>query len=718
MAIVEHPTARRQTRRPELWCIGLAAAFVLTLPAPSPAAGDALAGAGGAAAAEQEVVSYDVAFFERYQPNTALDIVARIPGFLIDNGADKRGFGAAAGNILINDRYPSAKQEEPSAILERIPAGQVERVDLIRGQVRGIDLRGKSAVVNVILRPDIPASGRWDLILRENLDHHPLTVTAAGSVSDNWRGIEYNTGVFYRHFRSGEAGLQDTFDAARDLLVAQTRQSFLNGDEGSLSLSALGWLGETFISMNGQIAFEDRIEELAAVSLPHSPLLDDSDFFIDDDDSRSLELGIDAERAFAGNMLAKGILLYTRAADNKLSSQTTDDRSDTRILFRVADSEVVESEAIARTELYWSPRPGQSLIMSLEGARNVIDGSLLQTVDTGSGPVHVPVRGGNTRVQEDRLDILINRTISMDKVEISYGLGAETSKIRQAGDAEGERSFSFLKPRFSFAYTPTTNRHMRLRLAREVSQLDFSDFVSSTVFQDDDVAMGNPDLKPEASWVAELSDERRFGSLGALKGTFFYEWISDVQDLLPLSPDFEAPGNIGSGRRFGLRLEATIPLDFLHLTGARVDVEARLQGSEVTDPVTGSARELSGEEEDGKPLEFDVENRFVYGLNYRQDLEDARFAWGGNVRRRGDRTAFRVNELVVYGEGYEFNMFVETTRWLGLKLRLEAANLTDFAQKRKRILFAGERDLSSVDTIELQNITDGRRIVLSASGSY
>jgi hypothetical protein len=404
--------------------------------------------------------------------------------------------------------------------------------------------------------------------------------------------------------------------------------------------------------------------------------------------------------------------------DSKLSSQSREDQSDTRILFRVADSEVVTSEAIARTELYWSRNPGQSVILSLEGARNVIDGSLLQTVDTGSGPIYVPVQGGNTRVQEDRIDILINGTSSIDKFEISYGLGAEASKIRQTGDAEGERSFFFLKPQFSFAYAPTKDRHMRLRLAREVAQLDFSDFVSSTVFQDDDVAMGNPDLKPEASWVAELSDERRFGSLGVVKGTFFYEWISDVQDLLPLSPEFEAPGNIGSGRRFGLRLEATIPLDFLRLNGARVDVEARLQDSAVTDPVTGFERELSGEAEDGKPLVFDVENRFVYAVNFRQDLEGPRFAWGGNVRRRGDRTAFRVNELVVYGDGLEFNLFVESTRWLGLKLRLEAANLTDFGQKRERILFAGERGLTPVDAIELQNITDGRRVVLSASGSY
>lgn len=50
----------------------------------------------------QEILTYDAAFFDRYRPNSALDMVQRIPGFQIDNGDNKRGFGAASGNILIN----------------------------------------------------------------------------------------------------------------------------------------------------------------------------------------------------------------------------------------------------------------------------------------------------------------------------------------------------------------------------------------------------------------------------------------------------------------------------------------------------------------------------------------------------------------------------------------------------------------------------------------
>ncbi|NIN36774.1 MAG: TonB-dependent receptor, partial [Gammaproteobacteria bacterium] len=75
----------------------------------------------------------------------------------------------------------------------------------------------------------------------------------------------------------------------------------------------------------------------------------------------------------------------------------------------------------------------------------------------------------------------------------------------------------------------------------------------------------------------------------------FYHWISDVLDLIPITDDFEAPGNIGKGRRWGLELESTIPLDAIGLNGAKLDFTALFQDTKVTDPVTGVKRRLSGQ---------------------------------------------------------------------------------------------------------------------------
>jgi hypothetical protein len=52
---------------------------------------------------------FDPDFFAAYAPVTALDMVRRIPGFSIDQGEGRRGFGENAGNVLIDGDRPATK---------------------------------------------------------------------------------------------------------------------------------------------------------------------------------------------------------------------------------------------------------------------------------------------------------------------------------------------------------------------------------------------------------------------------------------------------------------------------------------------------------------------------------------------------------------------------------------------------------------------------------
>mgnify|MGYP002653434957 CR=1 FL=1 len=72
-------------------------------------------------------------FFAAQRPNTALDMVNRVPGFSIDNGSGARGFEGAVGNVLINNNRPASKNDSGSNVLGRTLANQVERIELIRG---------------------------------------------------------------------------------------------------------------------------------------------------------------------------------------------------------------------------------------------------------------------------------------------------------------------------------------------------------------------------------------------------------------------------------------------------------------------------------------------------------------------------------------------------------------------------------------------------------
>ena len=103
-------------------------------------------------AGQPGVLVFQPDFFAAQRPNTALDMINRVPGFSVNDGSGARGFEGAVGNILINGNRPASKNDTGSNVLSRTLASRVERIELIRGGAAGIDMQGYSVVVNVILK--------------------------------------------------------------------------------------------------------------------------------------------------------------------------------------------------------------------------------------------------------------------------------------------------------------------------------------------------------------------------------------------------------------------------------------------------------------------------------------------------------------------------------------------------------------------------------------
>ena len=104
-------------------------------------------------------MSYKPDFFAQFRPNTAMDMIGRIPGFSFDGGAFARGFSGTAGNVLIDGERPPSRNDSLGSILSRIPASAVVRIDVIRGGAEGIDMQGKAIIANVIRKPDAGLTG-------------------------------------------------------------------------------------------------------------------------------------------------------------------------------------------------------------------------------------------------------------------------------------------------------------------------------------------------------------------------------------------------------------------------------------------------------------------------------------------------------------------------------------------------------------------------------
>ncbi|MEX2494612.1 MAG: TonB-dependent receptor [Woeseia sp.] len=672
---------------------------------------------------EEEVVDYAAEFFQQYAPDTALDMIRQLPGFQIDDGGDKRGFGGAAGNVLIDGRRPSAKQDPPSAILRRIPAAIVESIELIRGQVRGLDSQGHSVLANILLQEDAPAAVRWDASFRKHSNVTPIRGEGSISISDRWQAVDYSAGISGFRATFGDEGIQSVYDGSGSITERRYDDAMVVNLTGNAYLNASAWLGATLLNANASVGYTDRDELLTSNRVPAIGNLAARDvFFGDKMTTRHFELGLDAERALTNNVLGKAIFLLYGSGQEKTNDQRTIELTGDQSLFRVADSMRDTTEAISRMELDWSRWANHAIQADFEVAYNMLDNSLARLDDTGNGPVAIPVPGANARVEELRFDMLVQDTWSVSAWSLNYGLGVETSTISQSGDANQKRRFFFLKPQAMVTWAPLQTQQTRLRVAREVAQLNFNDFVSATVFLDDDLALGNPDLQPESTWISELTHERRLGDLAVVSLTAFHHWIADVQDLLPITSQFEAPGNIGDGRRWGLEMQSTVPLEALGWTGARMDIKGRWQDSSVTDPVTGERRNLTAAGGfSGVPttLPFRNENEYAYSINYRQDFQDSRIAWGWGVTERGERPRFKVNELDVYNEEDPVvDLFIETTRWWDIKIGFDINNLLDLTASRERTVYTGRRGISPVGRREIREYSVGRRYSLSISGSF
>src|SRR5258706_10709287 len=149
--------------------------------------------------AQQGVTSYGPEFFAALRPNTALDMMQRLPGFSIDTGAGVRGYEAAAGNVLIDGQRPATKSEGVDAILQRLPAGQVARIDVIRGGAPGIDMQGKTVIANVIRKAGGGARGLFayaDQTAQNGQHSWALRLEGSGKV-----GVRsWEAGLFTGHF--------------------------------------------------------------------------------------------------------------------------------------------------------------------------------------------------------------------------------------------------------------------------------------------------------------------------------------------------------------------------------------------------------------------------------------------------------------------------------------------------------------------------------------
>lgn len=653
----------------------------------------------------QATIGYDAAYYGQFTPRTALDMIRQTPGFTLIEGAERRGFAGAVGNVLVDGERPAAKSQTLEEILGRIPAAQVLRIEVLRGVEIAGDASGFAIIANVVRTPSA-GQGVWSLGAEYAAQHQ-----AAPNGWASWTGragaTDYGLGFSsYSLLRElpGHRDVRDGSGALIERLAEESPRHFYEAAvNGEASRNALGGR----VRLTGRAAYERYHQDEVVVTFSPDGTRGADEFNPYTEQERSFEGGFNYDGAL-WNWETSVIGLVTRAHFD--SGVTSTRRSATAGVQSVVTQNIARDagESLLRFTMSRGLAQGGRLEVGLEGAFNTLDQDLSLTFDAGAGPSPLPVPNSNLAVEEERADgfVAYSRAIGT-RWSVEARLSGEASRLSFTGDTDQATRLSYVKPSLQVSRTIGDRSQVRLRLYREVGQLDFEDFVSSASLSDDVIEGGNPNLRPEISWRAELAGDFRIGAEGALGLTLFRYWLEDAVDLIPVGPandPFDAPGNIGDGDVFGAALTLRTPLTPL-IPGGTFTLDATLRNAEVTDPLTGERRTISDFEETQLRASF------------RQDLNSWKFAWGLNYQGESQRVFHRINEVDTQREAPSLDVFVSTQAVPGLNLTLTLVSVSDENQLRERILFANDRSgpISRTESIERD---PGQWVLFAMSGAF
>lgn len=634
--------------------------------------------------------SFDLSYFADAQPRSAMDLIVRLPGFTFEAGDDAvRGYAGSTGNVLIDGQRPASKYGQLTDVLGRIPAGSVERIDLVRGAASGIDMQGQAVVANVIRRAVTAASLRAELGV---FLHDGGRVVPEGKLEASRRSpaslIEGSLHAYQIVDDESGTGYRRRVDPNGRLL--RDADSDVNGEETRLAAT----FGYERPALNGELrlsasfAAETKTEdESVLATYPEVARSEVSET----KDSEQLEFGAFYDRRLSADSKIRVLAIQQLlSSDNWERERAGDDTGS----FREDGS---SGETIVRATVTTALQPDRSLKWGAEAALNFLD-SKSAGIENGV-PFVLPA--AIVRVEERRAEVfgLLAWAIHPG-LTAEAGAAAEFSRINQSGDRESSKNLSYFKPEARLTWTPSPVNQLRLSLQRNVGQLDFDDFASSAELSTGTVNVGNFDLEPSSAWELALSWERQIFADTTLLMSYQHSRVSDVLDIVPIYADtdgdgmneaFEGPGNIGSGAINALQINLNMPLDRWHIPGGLLQSNITYRHTRVSDPLTGAGREINDLKQ---PVEGSIE--------FTQDLPRHQLRWGLMVTLGDAKPEFRLDEQRNEQEQAWYTAFIEyfpAPRWA---VTAEFQNISARRYRQTRDLYDGPRDIGRVEAIDTE----------------
>ena len=695
-------------------------------------------------AENEATVTYPSNYFAEYGSVTAKDMLDRIPGVGSTTGGGSsssggfrgggggsggRGFGSGSSSseILINGKRTAGKNNQTSGILNRITADQVDYIQIIRGTSGELDVRGSGQVVNIVTFEEVSASS---LQYQINADHQYDGHTQPGgdlSYSNRIGGLDLVLSAVaeprYNHEESKEDSVLGDLSSNDRVIEERTTQQTSYEYTANLGYEFNDRTSARFNALYSQNDNPTKLER-STTDFTQQPNAIANQFEDIPGNQDNWEIGGDFETFFNNGDRFK--VLFVLNQDNRDSTRERfdlfNDGNSEKNLFLKSGS--VTEEEIVRSSYTMDMFTGQDIEFGAERAVTTLDSNLALGLPNSNGTpssafgglVPIPVSNANSTVEETRYEpFLIHNWVINPRMSLESHVLYEYSEIEQKGDVYNKRDFDFIKPKVDFRYDITPTLQLRGSAEKIVTQLRFSDFVAATDDQDEDsnTFAGNANLRQEWFWKYDFNAEYRLpNDAGVVDANLFYHDHHDVIEKIDVSPSENnlksANGNIGDGKMYGLRVNASVRMQMIDMPNLLVSSGWSVQDSEIEDPFTGIDRR------------FARYGRGRWTLSFRHDIPQWSMNWGGSWSNRfdGNEKIYDIDDVLDLRGDPSTSVFAEWISPNGTSWRFDARGLGSNNQCRERMRFVGRLSTGILEEIENRCSTRGWTTSLKITGTF
>ena len=684
------------------------------------------------------VLSYDLEYFQRFEPNTVGDMLKRVPGvgfvgsdIMEYDGVQLRGLGGGYTQVLINGKKVPGAGDDRSFYVDRIPAEMVDHIEIKRSASANRSGDAMAGAINIVLRDAYEFTGSYIRVGVNRWDDGEINPTFGAVTSFEALGGRLLAGVNVQDRYRAKTKRSDRFtDDTREEKVSWEDQTEVkDGRDYSANLSYTADVGDTGrFSIDGfyvktdrdvtEVSFEEELDddETVNIRVPGRDPYDQKNYGIGAEYTFDMAGGrtavnVDYARFENSQATTEGEQVYVSGAENWDDTWSIPADAEWDETVYEAESVTAKDAETGFRLTHARPLGGAELEFGVDYRTKKREGLLVtyewEAEEEGQTPASLAdydLDGSVASViEEKRLDPYIMFSGKGDAFSWEAGLRYETTKseVEYLEDEESEgrvsKDYNELLPSLNLRWNLGDADRISLSLAKTIKRPNFNELLPALLdgeFGDNDY-IGNPELDPETANGLDLGFEHRLGRKGVVGVNFFYRDVKDLIEIVNTGVPSEEMQDtweemIEDGDAVDLAdAMAQEPASSWLYTSSNVG-DGKVYGFEfdVSTPLSAIGLENTGIFANyswvkSKVDDFLGERRFndqaksVYNIGFIHDLPTLGASFGATYRKQGDAYTRLLGEEVLIRYGGELDVFVEKRFGTNVSVRLSANNLLD-----------------------------------------